>query len=116
MSKEDQERLKQIRERQLQARDPLANQRKFQRSSSIKERRMRKSFSLITAWKDIPHIITYPFYGLILGVAAVFILPALWDSAYAITIGAGLTVLFIVYGLIVGNALDIRDSINDNLK
>ncbi len=116
MSNEEQEKLKQLRNRQLQARDPLARQRKFQRSSSIKEKRMYKPFSLTKAWKDIPHIVKSPFYGLILGVIVVFVLPTFWDSPYAIIVGAGTTLLFIIFGLILGNSLDLRDSIRDNLK
>lgn len=116
MSKNEQERLKQLRERQLQARDPLANQRKFQRSSSIKEKSAYKPFSFAKAWKDIPHIVKSPFYGLILGVIIVFILPSIWDSPYAIIVGAGATLLFIIFGLILGNSLDIRDKIRDHLK
>lgn len=116
MSSEEQERLKQLRDRQLRARDPLARQRKFQQSSSIKEKRMRKPFSLSKAWKDIPHIVRSPFYGLILGAIVVFVLPAVWDSPYAIIVGAGVTLIFIVFGLIFGNSLDIRDRIRDNLK
>ncbi|MDP2776471.1 MAG: hypothetical protein Q8O48_02415 [Anaerolineales bacterium] len=116
MSSEEQERLKQLRDRQLQARDPLARQRNFQHNSSTKEKRMRKPFSLSKAWKDIPHIFKSPFYGLLLGVSVVFVLPTIWDSPYAIIVGAGVTLLFIVFGLILGNSLDIRDRIRDNLK
>lgn len=116
MSNEEQERLKKLRDRQLQARDPLAKQRKFQQSSSVKEKRMRKPFSLSKAWKDIPHIIRSPFYGLILGVLVVFVLPMIWDSPNALIAGAGATLLFIIFGLILGNSLDLRDRIRDHLK
>ncbi len=116
MSNEEQERLKKLRDRQLQVRNPLARQRKFQQSSSVKEKRMRKSFSLSRAWKDIPHMIRSPFYGLILGLLVVLVLPMIWDSAYALIAGAGATLLFIIYGLILGNSLDLRDRIRDHLK
>ncbi len=116
MPDQEQERLKQLRERQLQARDPLANQRKFQRNSAIKEKRMRKKFTLSGAWKDIPHVIKVPFYGLILGVILTFILPTFWDSPYTILAGIGVTVIFILFGVILGNSLDLRDEINDNIK
>ncbi|MBK8781902.1 MAG: hypothetical protein IPO22_08875 [Anaerolineales bacterium] len=90
MSDQEQERLKRLREKQLQARDPLVKQRNFQHSSSVKEKRMRKPFSLAKAWKkDIPHIIKAPLYGLLLGVVVIFVLPMLWVSPYAIYAGAG---------------------------
>jgi len=115
MSDQD-ERLKRLREKQLAARDPLVKQRKFQHSSSVKERRMRKPFSFSKAWADIPHIIKYPFYALIVGVAIVFILPTLWDSPYALITGAGATVLLIIFGFIVGNSIDLRDEIRRHIK
>ncbi len=116
MSNQEQERLKRLRESQLRSRDPLVGQRKFQRNISVKEKRMRKSFSMSGAWKDIPHVIKVPFYGLLLGIALVFILPAVWSSPYATLAGAGITLILIVFGLIFGNSLDIRDRIRDNIK
>ena len=116
MSNQEQERLKRLREKQLQARDPLVKQRKFQHSSSVKEKRMRKTFSMSKAWKDIPHIIKAPFYGLILGVIVIFILPIFWDSPYAIYAAAGATLIFIIFGAILGNSLDLRDEIKNNIK
>jgi hypothetical protein len=116
MSNQEQERLKRLREQQLSSRDPLAKQRQFQRSSAVKEKRMRKPFSLSKAWKDIPHIIKVPFYGLCLGALLVLFLPSLWPSKYAILVAGGVTVVLIMFGIVVGNALDIRDNLKDNMK
>ena len=116
MPDNEQERLKRLRERQLADRDPLVKQRKHQQMYTAKARRMRKSFKLSEAWADIPHIIRMPIYGLILGLAITFILPILWVSPYAFWAGLLAAVLLIVFGLIVGNALDIRDRIKENLK
>jgi hypothetical protein len=116
MPDQESERLKRLREKQLADRDPMVKQRTFQHSSSVKEKRMRKPFSISKAWRDIPHIIKYPFYALILGVIIIFILPTLWDSPYAIYAGLAATVIFIIFGFILGNSIDLRDEINDNLK
>ncbi|MCL4274358.1 MAG: hypothetical protein QY328_13170 [Anaerolineales bacterium] len=117
MSDREQERLKRLREQQLQTRDPLTKQRKIQHGISVKERRAaRKPFSFAKAWSDIPHIFKVPFYGLLLGVTITFILPMLWISPYAIFAGAGVTLLLIVFGAILGNTLDLRDRIKDNIK
>jgi hypothetical protein len=110
------ERLKRLRDRQLADRDPLVKQQKFQRDSSIKEKRMRKPFSLSKAWKDIPHVIKAPFYGLLLGFLTILVLPILWNSPYAMLLGAALTVVFMIFGLVTGNSLDLRDNIKDQLK
>jgi hypothetical protein len=116
MSDQEQERLKQLRERQLQARDPLAKQRKFQQNSAVKEKRMRKKFTLSGAWSEIPHVIKAPFYGLILGTLLTFILPSFWNSPYTILVGIGITLIFMLFGVVFGNALDLRDEIKNNTK
>jgi hypothetical protein len=110
------ERLKKLRQKQLTDRDPLVKQRQFQRNSAIKEKRMRKPFSLKKAWNDIPHIIKSPFYGLIAGVLVIVILPNFWQSPYAIFAGAGATIFFIIFGVITGSSLDLRDEIQDHVK
>ena len=110
------ERLKRLRERQLADRDPLVKQQKFQRNSSIKEKRMRKPFSLAKAWKDLPHVVKNPFYGLIAGIVVIFMLSNLWNSPYALPTGIGITVLFMIFGVVTGNSLDLRDDIRDQIK
>jgi hypothetical protein len=77
---------------------------------------MRKPFSLKKAWSDIPHSIRTPFYGLIVGVLVIVILPNIWKSPYAILAGAGATIMFIIFGFIMGNSLDLRDNIKDHIK
>jgi hypothetical protein len=116
MPDQESERLKRLREKQLADRDPLVKQRKFQHSSSVKEMRMRKPFSLSKAWKDIPHIIKFPFYALILGVIIIFILPTVWNSPYATISGVAATAILIIFGLIFGNTIDLRDEIKDHIK
>jgi hypothetical protein len=110
------ERLKRLRQKQLADRDPLVKQHKFQHDSVIKEKRMQKPFSLKKAWSDIPHVVKSPFYGLITGVLVIVILPNIWKSPYAILAGAGATILLIIFGIIMGNSLDLRDDIKDHLK
>jgi hypothetical protein len=116
MPDQEQERLKRLRERQIADRDPLVKQRKLQQNYSVKSRRMQKSFKLSEAWADIPHIVRTPFYGLVIGVVVTFILTAAWDSPFAFWVGLLATALLIVFGLVLGNALDLRDNIKDNLK
>ena len=116
MPDQEQERLRRLRERQIADRDPLVKQRKNQRDYSNKARRMRKPFKLTGAWKDLPHIIRTPFYGLLLGIAVLVLLPMVWHSQLAFWVGVILTVLFIVFGLVLGNSLDLRDNIKDQLR
>ena len=116
MSNQEQERLRRLREKQIADRDPLVKQRNIQRGITNKARRMRKPFKLTGAWKDIPQVIRVPFYGLIIGVAIIFILPALWNSPFAIWVALLITVFLLVFGLVLGNSLDLRDDIKNQLK
>ena len=116
MSNQEQERLKRLREKQIADRDPQVKQRKVQQNYSVKAKRMRKPFKLTGAWKDLPHIIRTPFYALLLGIVIIFALPTLWVSPYAIWVALLITVILILFGVVVGNSLDLRDDIRDKLK
>lgn len=116
MPDSENERLKRLRQKQLADRDPLVKQRQFQHNSVIKEKRMQKPFSFKKALNDIPHSIRTPFYGLIIGILVIVILPNFWKSPYAILAGAGATILLMIFGFIVGNSLDLRDDIKRHIK
>jgi hypothetical protein len=49
-------------------------------------------------------------------VLVIVILPNVWKSPYAILAGGGATILFIIFGFIMGNSLDLRDDIKDHIK
>jgi hypothetical protein len=116
MPESESEKLKRLRERQLRDRDPLINERKFQRNMSVKEKRMRKPISLAEDWRNVPHIVKAPLYALILGIIGTIILVRLWDWQYAVYVGAGVTVGLMIFGAVLGNALDLRDNIKKHLK
>jgi Flp pilus assembly protein TadB len=116
MPNQEDERLRRLRDRQLADRDPLVKQRQFQRDSSAREIRARTPFSLTRAWGDLPHIVKVPFYGLLLGVVVILVLPILWISTWALLAGAAVTVVFMAFGAIVGSAMDLRDDIRNGLK
>ena len=116
MPDQESERLKRIRERQLTDRDPLAGERKFQRVTSVKEKRMRKPFSLKKEWKAVPHVIKVPLYCLILGVIIMAAFIKLWDSPYALYAGAGAIVILLLFGVASGTVMDYNDKIKDHLE
>jgi Flp pilus assembly protein TadB len=116
MSKE-QERLKHLRERQLSDRDPLVKQRQFQRTTAQKERKVaRKRLTLGEIWGTLPNIYKSPFYGLLLGLLAMIILPILWVSPWAFWVALGATGFFVLLGALIGRAQDIRDELRDISK
>jgi hypothetical protein len=116
MPEQESERLRRLRERQLADRDPLLKQQRFQRESSLKERRMRKPFSLAKAWGDLPHVVRSSVYGLVVGILIIIGLPSLWPSPYALPAGVGVTLVLLILGAITGNTLDLRDKIKDQMK
>jgi hypothetical protein len=110
------ERLRRLRQSQLADRDPLVKQRQFQRSSAQREKRIKKPYSLGKMWKDIPHAWKGFFYGLVLGTVVLLIVPMLWVSPWAIPCSAAAIVVFMIFGLAVGRAIDTRENIKDLMR
>ena len=78
---DEQERLKRLRDRQLAARDPHAGQRKREQIYVRREKKAAgKKISFGEMWKEIPHTIKGPLYGLILGFVIFIALPFFWNT------------------------------------
>lgn len=112
---QEQERLRRLRERQLTDRDPLVKQRKVQRTTAVRTRKARQSFSFKESLSAIPHVWKGAFVGLLLGLAVIFVLPLLWASPFALLVGIGVTMVCMIFGVITGNALDLRDDIKKDM-
>jgi len=116
-SNQEQERLRRLRERQLADRDPHIKQRQFQHVSSQREKRLRKqSYSINKMWKDISHTWKGFFYGLLVGVAALLVIPTLWQSSWAIAVSLAVLVILILFGVVIGRAIDARENIKDLMR
>jgi uncharacterized membrane protein len=110
----EQERLKQLRERQLADRDPLVKQKQFQRTTTQKERKARaKKLTFADIWRTIPHVYKTPFLLFLLGTLGMIILPILWISPWAFWVAVGATVFLVILGAIIGQAEDLRDELRD---
>ncbi|MFC2065350.1 hypothetical protein ACFLXB_09680 [Chloroflexota bacterium] len=110
----EQERLRRLRDKQLADRDPHIKQRQYNRTYSGKaKKKSSEKLSLKEMWSDIPHIIKSPFYGLVLGLLVLWFLPQYWLSEFAVPVSVGCIVLFITLGVLIGNALDLRDKLKD---
>ena len=111
------ERLRRLRERQLTDRDPLVKQRQFQRTSAQREKRIkRQSYSLGKMWRDVPHAWKGFFYGALLGTAVLLIVPIFWISPWAIPCSAATIVVFAIFGVMLGRAVDSREKIKDLMR
>ena len=75
---QEQERLKRLREKQLQDRDPHVKQRQFQRISAQREKKYNKPHSLKRMWSDITYAWKGFFYGIVLGTLVLLIVPLFW--------------------------------------
>jgi hypothetical protein len=111
----EQERLMRLRERQLNVRDPLEKQRKFQHMSAERERKRDLSVSLPEMWATFPHVWKGALYGFLSGVLVFFLLPRFWTSDWATPVGAALGVFLLMTFVFTGNALDLRDNIKKNM-
>jgi hypothetical protein len=111
------EKLRRLRERQLNDRDPAVKQKQFQSTSRQKEARARnKRYTLGEAWRTIPHVYRSPLIGVLTGLCITILLPYIWNSKWALGVGVGATVLLIITGVVIGQALDVRDNLRDFSK
>jgi len=110
------ERLRRLRERQLTDRDPLVKQRQFQRTSAQREKRLKQPYSLSKMWKDISYSWKGFFYGVVLGTLVLLIVPIFWISPWAIPCSASTIVVFAIFGVILGRAIDSREKIKDLMR
>ncbi len=116
MPDSESERLKKLRERQLNDRDPLVGERKFQRNMSVKEKRMQKPLSLAEDWRNIPYVVKIPLFAIALGIVGAIVLVRLWSWEYAVYAGIGATLGIALFGAVLGNAVDLREDIKKHLK
>jgi len=112
-SNSEQERLKKLRDSQLADRDPGVKQRHYNRSYSVKSRRMNRKLTLKGILSDIPHVYRSAFSGLVLGLLVLWFLPQYWISKFAMPAAVFCIIVFTGVGAMIGNALDLRDNIRD---
>ena len=112
----EQERLIRLRERQLSTRDPGIKKKKFTNMISEKERRTKNSLSIGRVWNAIPHIWRGAFYGLVLGLITMAVLPTLWISDKAWIVAIVSSTILVILGVLIGSALDYRDNLRDLSK
>jgi len=113
-NQDEQERLRRLRDRQLAARDPHINQRKREQIYVQREKRIaRKKTSFADMWRDIPHSIKGPLYGLITGSIIFILLPYFWNSSWTLIVGLGIVIILTMMGLLIGRAIQTREDLKD---
>ena len=67
-------------------------------------------------WKDVPHAWKGFFYGLVLGTLVLLVVPLFWLSPWAVPCSAATIVVFVIFGVIMGRAIDTRENIKDLIR
>ncbi len=112
----EQERLRQLRDRQLAARDPQSGQRRMHREISVKQRRSVESFSLGRIWREVPWFWKGGAIGFGMGALIVALLPLVWVSPWTLPCAGFALLFFTILGLVIGRAFDTRDSLRDLVR
>jgi hypothetical protein len=114
------ERLMRIRDRQISARDPKAQDRRMQQKLTVQRRRMRKKLSLREMIIDVLGNLSYKVWGAIvgaaLGVILLIVLTLVVDNPTAPLVGLTATIVLALVGLIFGHSFDWRDEVRDEMK
>jgi len=113
-NQDEQERLKRLRERQLAARDPHKQQQKREQIYVQREKRIASKKTTFTEmWRDIPHTIKGPLYGLVAGLAIFILLPNFWNSTWTFTVSLGVSLILIILGYLIGRAVQTREDLKE---
>jgi ElaB/YqjD/DUF883 family membrane-anchored ribosome-binding protein len=112
MSNQDEiERLKRLRERQLQDRDPDVKQ-KVQKQVAEQHKRTKKTITLRDMLVNLPHKWQGVGLGALVGVA-IWLMLVFVAVSWATLAGIAVTVVFAIVGFIFGQAFDVRDDLRD---
>ena len=117
--KNEQERLKRLRERQLTDRDPHAKQRKVERKVTARRQKIYKSSKAVTPWQmftELPHKVHGGVVCFLLGLLVLLLLPLFMDAPWAQVIAWVAPVALVLVGVLYGESFDWRDEIRDHLK
>jgi hypothetical protein len=110
---DDRERLRQLRDRQLQARDPRSVDRKVHRAVSKRRGRRQKRVTIVEMYTDVPA----QWRGLVLGVLAgaviSIVLPLLFEGTWPELVGLASLPVLALLGFAIGQGFQARDELRD---
>jgi len=110
--KKDFERLLQIRNQQLQARDPLKKERKKQ-DRITHQFKSRQGYSVSQGVSDVKHKWKGLLIGIIMGLVIWIVLATLVHASWADLAGLGAIVICPILGFMLGTSFDWRDELRD---
>jgi hypothetical protein len=125
MSKQNEEleRLMRLRERQIQARDPKAKEKKIQAKVTARRRKLRRSRNTSFQYmiQDMLRDMSYKFWGIIIGavlgtIVSIVLALLLEDIVMVAVLGLVITLVLILVGFIFGHSFDWRAEVTDEFK
>jgi hypothetical protein len=115
-SNRETDRLKRIRDRQLQLRDPQTKDKKLQHNIAVRRKRSVKRLSLAAILREIPKKWWGLVLGMALGVGVFVVLPSFVDSGWADILGFAAIFFLAILGSLLGHAMDVRDRLNELMR
>ncbi len=112
----DQERLKRIRDRQIQLRDPQKKVNYLQHSIATRRKKSVTRFSIGTMIREMPNKFLGFVLGLTIGVVALIIVPDFVEPPWGDVIGFGAIIFLTILGFLLGQAMDARDRIKELIE
>ncbi len=116
---DDIERLKRLRDRQIQARDPHVKKREWHQRVSMQQRKKRQRFTfgaLMREIDDIPNKWKGAVIGATIGTIVLAVLMAAVEADWAILVGIALIAILMLIGFVFGASFDWRDEVSDFFK
>jgi len=110
---DERERLIRLRQRQLQARDPRATDKRVIRTTTRRQRKRVKRVTLGEMVRGIPHKWRGFIIGALIGMVLSILLPLFMEGVLIEVVGILAIVILAGMGLAVGQALDVRDELRD---
>ncbi len=112
----EQDRLRRIRDRQIQLRDPQKQVNELQHSISRRRVKSVTRFSFRTMVSETPNKFLGFVLGIIIGVVVLIVVPDFVDLPWGDVIGFAAIIFLGFLGFLLGQAMDTREEIKDLLK
>jgi hypothetical protein len=107
------DRIRRIRDRQIQRRDPQIQQKKLQKNIAQRRRSRMETFDIMRIFSDLPKLITGTLVGMLIGLLVMLILPYVIKADWVNYLSIGILVFTTFMGAAFGRAIDARDSLRD---
>ena len=110
---DERERLKRLRDRQLQARDPRSIDRKTHRVVSQRRGRRQKRVTIVEMYTDVPAQWRGLFLGVLVGAVVSIVLPLLFEGTWPELVGLASLLVLAILGFGIGQGFQARDELRD---